>query len=206
MGADYNALILKASESPGERTSASGALRFYGSWELLGRGTDHKGGIVFKVENRHAFTPVAPNAFGAEIGYAGVVNTVYGNQNWRTTQVLWRQYFREGNGMPYLGYMDTTDFTDSFTLASPWCGFGNMVFENGSGTIGGLPNGALGVMFTGFVADDVYATAAVVDANGNASDLGGETAAFFDDFETFKTFEIGWMPSADSPDNFHLTF
>lgn len=205
LGADYNALMMTASASSGEKSAGSGAFRFYGSWKLPGMPTGYSGGIVFKIENRHAYTQVTPNVFGAELGYVGVVNTVYGNQKWRATHLFWRQYFRQSSGMAWLGYLDTTDFTDAFSLASPWSGFGNMVFENGSGTIGGMPDGALGFMVTGFIADEVYATAAVVDANGKASDLGGETAAFFDDFETFKTLEVGWTPSNGSADNIHLT-
>ena len=40
----------------GEDSFTSGALRFYGSSELVGRGTDNTGTLIWKIEQRHAYS------------------------------------------------------------------------------------------------------------------------------------------------------
>ncbi|WP_163340742.1 carbohydrate porin [Desulfopila sp. IMCC35008] len=194
-GIDYNALGFAATESLGEDTSASGVFRVFGTWNLIGRGTNNTGGIVFKFENRHAYTDFAPNEFGTQLGYAGLLNVVFSDQGWRTTHLHWRQVFNNGRGFAYAGFLDTTDYVDAYVLASPWTGFSNLAFETGSGTIGGLPDGALGIMVGGFVSDKIYAAASIADANAESNDIGGGFDTFFNDFETFKSLEIGWTSS-----------
>ena len=53
-GLDYNVLGFVASDSLGDDGSAGGAIRLYGSWDLVGRNTKDKGGIIYKFENRHS--------------------------------------------------------------------------------------------------------------------------------------------------------
>ena len=210
-GLDYNALGFAATESLGDDTSASGVFRLFGTWNFVGRGTGNEGGVVFKLEHRHAYTDVAPNEFATELGYAGLNNVVFSDQGWRMTHLFWRQQFSDGRGIAYAGFLDTTDYVDVYALASPWSGFNNLAFETGSGTIGGLPDGALGAMLGGFVSDNIYLAASLADANGDATDLGGGFETFFDDFETFKSLEIGWTASKKNEpalflNNYHLTF
>lgn len=98
---------------------------------------------------------------------------------------------------------------DVYALASPWTGFGNLAFENGSGTIGGMPDGAFGVMVGGFISGNIYAVSGIADANGDATDLTGELDSFLDDCETFKSLEIGWtssQPELFLMNNIHVTF
>lgn len=207
-GIDYNVLGYTASSSPGENQTASGALRLFGSWELLNRGEANNGTLVFKFEHRHAFTNVAPSDFGSEIGYAGLVSSVYSDQGARLTHLYWQQDFAQGRGTVYAGWLDVTDYTDVYALASPWSGFSNLAFQTGSGTIGGLPDGSLGVMVGGFLSDNYYAAASLADANADQTDPLGGFDTLFNDFETFKTMEIGWTSSPEAlfVDNAHLTF
>ena len=146
-GLDYNALGLAATDSLGDETSASGVFRLFGTWNMIGRGTKNTGGIVFKVEHRHAYTDVAPSEFGSELGYAGVINAVFSDQGWRATHLHWRQGFSDRRGVAY--------------------------------------------------------------TNGDATDLTGELDSFLDDFETFKSLEIGWtssQPELFLMNNIHVTF
>ncbi len=194
-GLDYNVLGFAATDSLGEDTSAGGAFRLFGSWDLIGRGTNNKGGIIFKFENRHAYTDVAPAGFGPELGYAGFLNAVFSDQGWRATHLHWRQGFGDGRGVAYLGFLDVTDYVDAYALTSPWTAFSNQAFETGSGTIGGLPDGALGAMVGGFVSSRIYVIGGIADANGDPTDLAGGVDSLFDEFETFKSLEIGWTSS-----------
>jgi porin len=108
----------------------------------------------------------------------------------------------------YAGFLDMTDYTDFYALASPWNDFNNAVFTTGSGTIGGLPDGALGVMLGGFFTDHVYGSASILDAKGNASDLTQGVKDLFDTGATWKSLEIGYTPSSDMLfiDNAHVSF
>ncbi len=207
-GIDYNSLGFAATESPGDDTAASGAFRVFGEWELLRRGTPNSGSLIFKVENRHAYTDVAPSAFGNELGYAGLPSSVFSDQGWRATHLFWQQRFAEGRGVSYLGFLDITDYTDIYALASPWTGFSNLAFQTGSGTIGGLPDGAFGTMLGGFLTDNLYLVGSIADANGDATDPWGGFDTFFNDFETFKSAEIGWTTEQEELflNNAHVTF
>ncbi len=142
-GIDYLSLGLAATDSPGDSTAASGVFRIYGNWELFNRGKENDGSLVFKVEHRHAYTDVAPAAFAGELGYAGLTSVGYSDQGFRATHLFWRQRFGDGRGVSYIGFLDTTDYADVYTLASPWTGFTNIAFQNGSGAMGGIPDGVV---------------------------------------------------------------
>jgi porin len=119
---------------------------------------------------------------------------------------LLEQLFAEGRGAVYLGLLDTTDYTDAYALASPWQGFANLAFQTGSGTIGGLPDAALGVAAGYFLNDNFYVGAGIVDANADATDPFSDS--LFDQGETFKSFEFGWTTGSAARffNNYHLTF
>ena len=61
IGVDYTAVGLTSSEkgASGDDNAASGMVRLFGSWDLLGRGTKNTGAIVYKVEHRHSYTDVS---------------------------------------------------------------------------------------------------------------------------------------------------
>ena len=207
-GFDYNTLGFAATESLGDDTSASGVFRFYGTWDLVGRDGPNTGSLVFKIENRHAYTEVTPSEFGTEIGYAGLNSCCFSDAGWRATHLFWQQRFADGRGVSYIGFLDITDYVDVYALASPWTGFSNFVFTTGSGSMGGLPDGAFGAMAGGFLTEQLYAVGGIADANADASDLGGGLDTFFGDFETFKSIELGWTSEREELliDNAHVTF
>ena len=146
LGGDYNILSLFATDSPGDKSSAGGVLRFYGTWDLLGRGKDNTGSLVFKQEHRHRYTDVPPTGFGSELGYVGGVDRSHNNQKWQTTNLYWRQHLFDQRLVTFLGFMDVTDYADVYAFSSGWTTFTNEVFGSGSGTMGGKPSGALGAM------------------------------------------------------------
>ncbi|MCR9086862.1 MAG: carbohydrate porin [Rhodobacteraceae bacterium] len=206
-GFDYNALGFVASDSLGEDTAGGGAFRFFGAWELVGRGSENNGSLVFKFENRHRYGNVAVTDFGSELGYAGLVSSVFSDQGWRTTHLYWEQNFADGRGVVYAGWLDVTDYVDVYALASPWQGFSNLAFQTGSGTIGGLPDGALGAAAGYFLNDNIYVAAGVADANADPTDPLAGWDTLFGQGETFKTFELGWTTGqkARFVNNAHVT-
>ena len=207
-GFDYNSLGYVATSSPGDIGAASGVVRLFGSWDFFGRGTKDTGGLIYKIEHRHRYTDTTPAEFGAEIGYAGFLNPLFTDQEFRVTHLHWRQSLLDGRLVGYLGWLDITDYTDVYALASPWTAFSNLAFSTGGGAIGGLPDGALGLMVGGFVTDKLYANFGLVDANADPTHIGQGFETFFGDFETFKSFEVGWTSDPDLlfVNNVHVTF
>jgi porin len=206
-GVDYISLGLAATDSLGDSTAASGVFRVYGTWELFNRGKENSGSLIFKVENRHAYTDVAPEAFAGELGYAGITSTGYSDQGFRATHLFWKQRFGDGRGVSYIGFLDTTDYVDVYTLASQWTAFTNIAFQTGSGAMGGIPDGALGAMVGGFLTNHLYLLGGIADANGDATNLGDGFDSMFNDFETFKSLEFGWVSKQEEAflNNAHVT-
>jgi porin len=205
---DYIYFGYEASDSIGEDSAASGVLRLYGKWDILGRGSDDTGSLIFKVENRDAYDGVAPQDFGGELGYVGLIHCCASDQGARTTNLYWRQSWDSQRIVNYTGFIDISDYTDVYALASPWTGFSNLVFSTGSGTIGGLPDGALGTMVATWLSDSVYVVAGMADANADPTDVFDGFNTFFDDFETFKNIDIHYTPRSEELffNNMHVSF
>ena len=55
-------------------------VRFFGSWDVVGRGTQNTGGIVWKVEHRHKYASIAPKDFGFDLGYIGLFVPPFSDQ------------------------------------------------------------------------------------------------------------------------------
>jgi porin len=87
---DYSSIGFGATDSPGDDGAVSGMFRVFGVWELIGRGTRDTGALVFKVEDRHSFTDVAPSGFGFDIGYVGLLNAPFSDEGFRLTNLYWR--------------------------------------------------------------------------------------------------------------------
>ncbi len=209
-GLDYSMLALTASDSLGNSNASGGMLRFFGSWDLVGRGTKNNGALVWKVEHRHRYGEVAPSGFGlGELGYVGFIGAPWSNQGSRLTNLYWRQRFNGGKATLIGGYLDVTDYVDTFVGGSPWTGFANLAFSTGSASIF-LPNDAtLGAAVGAMVNDNVYIIGGLSNAYADSTDpFDNSFDRLFSDGELFKSVEIGWTSSQDRiyQDNTHVTF
>ncbi len=201
LGADYHLLGFRASSSFGSRNSSSEVIRVFGEWK---KEQNSSGSLVFKIEHRLSFTKLSPVDFSTDLGYAGLVQSTYSNQKLRLTHLYWKQNFKEEEATIFAGFLDVSDYVDTYLLISPWDGFGNMVFATGSATIGGLPDGALGVMGAKWLNSRVYIVGSFADATADASNpLSGSIK----NKKFFKSFEIGFVPAKERLyfDNFHIT-
>jgi porin len=208
-GLDYSALALSASESAGKSNASGGMLRFFGSWDLVGRGTKNSGALVWKIEHRHRYGDVSPGGFGlGELGYVGVIGGPWSNQGTRLSNLYWRQRFLNGSATLVGGYLDVTDYVDTFVGGSPWTGFVNLAFSTGSASMF-LPNEATPGAALGFMASDkVYVIGGVANAYSDPTDPFDDSLdRLFSDGELFKSLEIGWTASQDRiyQDNTHVT-
>lgn len=206
-GADYTTVGLAASSSPGDDTAASGIVRIFGRWELLNVGGKNTGSVEFKFEDRSSYTDVPPAAFGFEVGYVGTTQPVFSDQGFRGTTLYWKQRFADDKAVARVGYLDVKEYVDLYGLASPWSHFHNLAFSVGSNTMLVLPDGAFGAMVGGYLKNNFYAAAGIVDRSGDPTDMFNSADTFFSDFDTFKTFEIGFTEGGKNLylENAHVT-
>ena len=184
--------------------------RFFGSWDLLGRGTENTGALVWKVEHRHRYGSLSPNeATLGPYGYVGFIGAPFSDQQGRLSNLYWRQRFNEGRATIIGGYLDVTDYADTFIGGSPWTGFLNLAFSTGSGSMF-LPNDAtLGVAGAAMLTDNLYVIGGLANAFSDPTDpFDGSVDRFFSDGEHFASVEIGWTAAQERiyQDNTHLTF
>jgi porin len=208
IGVDYSTVFLGANESLDLKKASSGMIRLFGSWELVNRGSKNSGALIFKVEHRHRYGTIAPKAFGFNLGYVGLVEPPFNNDNWRMTNFYWRQRFNDGKISFVVGLLDATDYVDVYALASPWLHFMNFAFSTGSQTIY-IPNdAALGIAAGIYITDNIYAIAGISDAGSDPTDPLKNFESFFKNNDYFKNIEMGWVTSKDRHffDNIHLTY
>jgi porin len=207
---DYYPIFLKASDNlPGtDDDAASAVLRFSGFWQLLGRGTDSTGTLVYLVEHRHKYTDNLPSPFSLEsLGNVGFIGIPYDDDGWHLTNLYWNQEWANGFGVA-VGFLDVTDWVDVYALTSPWTDFYNFVFSIGAATMDLPDDAALGFGGGGWLAENVYLIAGFEDLNSIPGDPLEGFDTFWNDHEFFKHVEIGWVTANKEQyylDNLHLT-
>lgn len=209
IGVDYTALGLTSSEkgASGDDNAASGMVRLFGSWDLVGRGTKNTGAIVYKVEHRHSYTDVSVKDFGFDQGYVGFIEPPFSDQGGRWTNLYWRQRLNEGRATITAGLLDATDYVNVFALASPWTGFMNFAFSTGSASIF-IPNdAAFGVAGGTMLNDSLFLIGGIVNAYTDSTKPFDTVGDFFSENEYFSSIELGWTSSQGRiyQDNMHLT-
>jgi porin len=209
LGIDYSAVTLNSNETgaSGDDNAAGGMLRFYGSWDLAGRGTKNTGAFIWKLEHRHKYTDVAPQGFGFDQGAVSLIEPPFSNDKLRLTNLYWRQRANDGKTTIIGGFLDSTDYVDVFALGSPWTGFLNLAFSIGTNTIY-IPNdAAFGLAAGTMLSDKAYIIAGLVDAYGDPTNPLSSMDNFFDKNEYFSSIELGWTKSQDRIylDNSHVT-
>ena len=209
-GVDYTGVYLKANSSPAgaEDRAGSGIVRFFGAWDLIGRKSGNTGAFVWKVEHRHKYTDIPPQAFAFNLGSVGLIEPPFSDQGFRWTNLYWRQRWEEPKITLFAGFLDATDYLDVYALASPWTGFLNFAFSTGTLTIPVPNDAALGAAAGGMLTDSFFLIGGLVDRNADPEKPFDGFDTFINDREYFKSIEIGWTPSHDRIylDNAHLTF
>jgi porin len=193
-----------ATDSLGETDAASGLVRVYGQWTLLGRGTNNPGQLVFKGENRHRMgTAITPFDLGFAAGSILPTGTFFSEFNYGVTNLFWKQYLCDRDFVFAIGKIDVTDFIDVYALLNPLMHFINLGFSTNP-TIA-VPNQGLGIAAGAMLTDRLYLQGGFADANGQPTLAGFDT--FFNDREYFSYIELGITSSQDRIylDNIHAT-
>ncbi len=205
---DYTAGVLFPSNTiSGEDVFASGAVRFYGSWDLVGMESGNTGSLVWKIENRHRYTAMPVSGAASDIGYAGAIYGSLSNIGTRLTNLYWKQNLNDGRLEIIAGFLDVTDWTDIYALASPWTGFTNFAFGTGGAAMALPDDAAIGAFVNAMITDNLYIVAGMADANADSTNPFNGFDTFFNDNEYFTTIELGRTTSQDRfyIDNTHLT-
>lgn len=205
-GIDYSAVALGATGSAGDSWSAGGMVRLFGSWDLVDRGGRHAGGLVLKGEHRHGYSAVPPSGFGLETGYVGLQVPPFSDEGFRLTNLYWRQTFADKRVVLLGGYVDATDYVDTYALASPWTHFMNFAFSTGGGSLA-VPDPGLGFTLGVWLTERVYVLASVNDRNSDPTQPWETFARFFTEHQFFTSAELGWVSARERAyfDNLHVT-
>lgn len=203
IGLDYQALSQFSTSDLGEGNAAGGIFRAFGSWTPIGHDSGNTGTLTFKVETRHAYTDVAPQDLGFDSGALSVTGAQFSDIGWALTNLYWTQRLADGEAVLQFGQVDVTDYIDVYGMINPLTSFQNLAFLTNPSIA--PPSSGLGVVGGVWLSDHLYLTAGLADANGDPTDPDFE---LFDDFETFKHAEIGWVASRERRyfDKIHLTF
>ena len=206
---DYSAVGLKSSDAlaGADDEAASGMLRFYGSWDLVGRGSGNLGSLVWKGEHRHKYTDTEPKFLLFETGTSGLITPPFSDEGARLTNLYWRQRFNEGRSSVVAGLLDVTDYLDVYALASPWTGFMNFAFSTGSNTIALPGDATLGAAGATMIGENYFVIGGIADMNSEPTDPLETFDSFFNDNKYFSSVEFGWTDSHEQiyTDNIHLT-
>jgi porin len=204
LGTDYSVLYQGASESlTGERNAASGIFRIFGKWNLVGRGTENTGALVFNVNHRHKIeTDITPQKLGLNVGYLGNTDSLFSNAGLVLVDLHWQQAFNSGQSGVIVGRFDPFNYIDVLGYSSPWKGFQNRTIRlNSSISLQGL---SYGIAAGTFIKDQWFVGGTVNDANGTIDNL-----EFFEDgSEFFSALEFGWALSKGNRNlnNIHVTY
>lgn len=206
---DYNVNALHATNTLNDEDNFSGGvIRAFGQWDLTGRETGNTGSFIWKIENRHKYTDLAPSQVKTEIGYIGLISPVWSDIGGRLTNLYWKQNLNNNRIEIIAGFIDTTDWIDVYALAPPWAGFQNFAFATGSATIAPPDEATLGAYFNAMITDNIYVIAGFADLNSDSTHPFDGFDTFFNQHEYLKTIEFGHVTSRDRfyLDNAHVTF
>jgi porin len=210
LGSDYTSVYLAANDNlpATDDHASSGMIRFYGTWELFGRGTDNTGTLSLKFDHRHSYSDTEPSAFSLEsLGHVDAMASTFNDEGWRLTNFHWRQSWDKDIVVLLAGMLSVPDYLDVYSLGSPWLHFQSLAFTTGGGTISLPGDASLGVIVGGWMSENFYLLGGFEDANSQSTDPLEGFDTFFNDNEYFKHIEVGWTTARDRAyvDNIHLT-
>jgi porin len=209
IGFDYQALKMWSHDDPGDGYAASGQLRIYGTWIPFDDGAGNNGSFTWKVEKRDPFTDIVPQDYGFALGALSIPGTSFSNPdshaNWLMTNAFWTQRFNDGRATVMAGFIDVTDYLDTYGLINPRTAWSNLSFLTNP-TIP-APDPGLGIAGGTMLGDNFYLLGGIADANGDPTLDRNPFDSFFETSEYFSHFEFGYTTGQDRIyfDNIHVT-
>ena len=207
--ADYLTYGTGATETQSDKNSnaAGGIIRLMVDWTLIENKQNDTGKFVLKVEHRHRYTDTSPKAFVIDnVGTVGLIQPILSDQGLRLTNLYWKQQFNQNDTELLIGFLDTTDYIDTYALGNPWNGFSNFIFSTGAGTIAMPDEATFGISVRHMFNEELYGLASLSDGNADSSHPFEAFSKIFDEQALFSSLELGWIESLDQfyTRNLHL--
>ena len=190
-----------------EDDAASGIYRLQGEWALFGRGSDHPGSIVFRLENRSKIgSGIPPASLRGEIGAVATDPVFAYSDNFGTdfSVLAWQQLLANKRAGFAVGLLDFSAYVDAFYYQTISRGFLNRSFIL-SPTLATTGIGALGAAGKGMIGENFWIGGGFYDANAKSGDPSFDT---WDSGELLKHVEFGWTPgfTRRATDRVQLTY
>ena len=210
LAVDYSALTVNLSDTlnGADDTGSGGMLRFYGSWDAIGKESGNTGSLIWKLEHRHHYGDTGPNFLPFNAGITGLEAPPFSDQGGRLTNLYWKQRFNGGKSTVVAGFLDVTDYVDIYAVASPWTGFVNFAFSTGNSTMALPDDASLGIAGATMLGENFFVIAGIADMESDPTKPLEGFDSFFSDGHHFKTLELGWTSAQGEifVDNIHVTF
>ncbi|CAH7062352.1 Porin [Vibrio chagasii] len=206
---DYYVFGLTSSESlPNKDSSAAaGIARITLNWLAYQKESD-TGALQLRVDHKHGYTDSTPSEFVmGNVGGFGLIQPAFSDIGLRLTNLYWTQTFNKQSTDMMVGFLDTTDYVDTYQLGNPYYGFSNLQFSTGSGSISIPDESTFGGVLRHMMSENYYFYASFSDAKADSTKPFDGVEQFINDNQYFKSLEIGWVESKDDfyLKNSHLT-
>ncbi|MEQ3696118.1 MAG: carbohydrate porin [Pseudomonadales bacterium] len=185
--------------------SSGGIARFYSDY-LITDDVKSREQIRFKVEHRNSYTSTSPLSFVlTDIGAVGLIEPQFNDGGFRLTHLYWEKAWNQNRSNLSFGFLDPTNYVDTYQLGNPWEGFNNFIFSTGSGTMTLPDESTFGVSLKQLFYDNYYAIASISDANADSTD---PFSGLFDGGRVFWSIEVGLIESPEKfyTRNLHLSY
>ncbi|MDN3612517.1 carbohydrate porin [Vibrio ostreicida] len=199
---DYYVYGLSSSEVMTTRDSnaAAGIARATFNWQAYTDETDQDSGqLQIRVDQKHAYTDDSPSGFVmGNLGGFGLIQPAFSDIGLRLTNLYWKQEFNAQDTELMVGFLDSTDYIDTYALGNPYSGFSNLHFSTGAGAIAIPDESTLGVSLRHMMSDNYYAYFSFSDAKADSTEPFDGLDNFVSDNQYFKSLEIGWVSSKNA--------
>jgi len=191
-----------------DRDAASGIARLTMDWLAYQDKTNQETGLLrLKVDHKHSYTDTSPSQFVmANVGGFGLIQPAFSDIGLRLTNLYWKQQFNAQHTELMAGFLDSTDYIDTYALGNPYSGFSNIQFSTGSGTVPIPDESTFGASIRHMMSDNYYYYFSFSDAKADSTMPFDGFSNFFNDNQYFKSLELGWVSSSESfyTNNSHL--
>ncbi|MGR5446902.1 carbohydrate porin [Vibrio jasicida] len=187
---------------------ASGIARVTANYSFADLRTDNANELQLRVDHKHGLTDDVPLDFVMKnLGGFSIIQPAFSDIGLRLTNLYWRKEFNQKNTELMVGFLDSTDYIDTYALGNPYGGFSNLQFSTGAGTIAIPDESTLGLTLRHITSDNYYALMSFSDAKADSTHPFEGLDNVVNENQYFKSLEIGWVTSKNEfyLRNLHLT-
>lgn len=188
--------------------AVSGIGRVTANWTAFEDQSGNVGQVQLRVDHKHRLTNDVPLMYIFDnLGGYGIIQPAFSDIGLRLTNLYWRQEFNQQNTELMVGFLDSTDYVDTYALGNPYAGFSNLQFSTGVGTIPIPDESTLGFTLRHITSDNFYGLVSFSDALADSTEPFDGLSHIVRDNQYFKSLEIGWIGAKDAfyVQNIHMT-